>query len=48
MRSQGVFVVPIEGAVRVALCATPRSAVPRLVEALAAGIASLPDPAHGS
>lgn len=39
MRTLGVFVVPIQGAVRVALCATARSAVPRLVDALAAGLA---------
>jgi aromatic-amino-acid transaminase len=38
MRDEGVFVVPIEGAVRVALCSTPREAVPRLVEALRAGV----------
>ncbi len=38
MREDGVFVVPMEGAVRVALCATPRGAVPRLVEALDRGV----------
>lgn len=36
----GVFVVPLEGAVRVALCATPEARIPRLVEALAAGVAA--------
>ena len=34
MRELGVFVVPIEGAVRVALCSTPVSDVPKVVEAL--------------
>ena len=34
----GVYIVPLEGAVRVALCATPASAIPRLVEALEAGV----------
>lgn len=34
----GVFVVPIQGAVRVALCSTPAKDVPRLVEAVAAGV----------
>lgn len=38
MRELGVYVVPIPGAVRVALCATPLPAVPRLVEALAEGV----------
>jgi aromatic-amino-acid transaminase len=38
MQRDGVFVVPLAGAVRVALCSTPRAAVPRLVEALAAGV----------
>ena len=38
MKERGVFVVPLEGAVRVALCGTPAAAVPRLVEALAAGL----------
>jgi aromatic-amino-acid transaminase len=37
MRELGVFVVPIQGAVRVALCSTPARDVPRLVEALAEG-----------
>jgi aromatic-amino-acid transaminase len=38
MRQRGVYVVPIPGAVRVALCSTPLCAVPRLVEALAHGV----------
>ncbi len=38
MREQGVYVVPVDGAVRVALCATPAHEVPRLVDALAAGV----------
>jgi aromatic-amino-acid transaminase len=41
MREQGVYVVPLDrGAVRVALCATPVVDVPRLVEALVAGVAA--------
>jgi len=35
MRQRGVFVVPIAGALRVALCSSPLASVPRLVEALA-------------
>lgn len=38
MRDEGVFVVPIEGAVRIALCATPEDAIPRLVDALRVGV----------
>ncbi len=38
MRELGVFVVPIQGALRVALCSTPLSSVGRLVEALAKGV----------
>jgi len=38
MRERGVFVVPIAGAVRVALCSTPLAAIPRLVDALSAGV----------
>ncbi len=38
MRELGVFVVPLRGAVRVALCCTPVAAVPRLVEALVEGV----------
>ncbi len=34
MRADGVFVVPLQGAVRVALCSTPVRSVPRLVESL--------------
>ena len=34
MRARGVFVVPVPGAVRVAICSTPARALPRLVEAL--------------
>ena len=35
MRAAGVFVVPIPGAVRVALCSTPSRSIARLVETLA-------------
>jgi aromatic-amino-acid transaminase len=38
MKAEGVFVVPMQGAVRVALCATPEDEIPRLVESLAAGV----------
>lgn len=38
MRDRGVYVVPMEGAVRVALCATPEGQVPRLVDALVEGV----------
>lgn len=38
MRERGVYVVPLPGAVRVAICATPCARIPRLVEALAAGV----------
>ncbi len=38
MREQGVFVVPIQGAVRVAICSTQTSGIARLVEALDAGV----------
>jgi len=34
MRARGVFVVPVPGAVRVAICSTPARSLPRLVEAL--------------
>lgn len=40
MREKGVYVVPIPGAVRVAICSTPASAVPRMVDALQAGLAA--------
>jgi len=38
MRSRGVYVTPIDGAVRVALCSTPAATIPRLVEALTEGV----------
>lgn len=38
MRARGVFVVPVAGAVRVAICSTPVRTLPRLVEELAAGV----------
>ena len=34
MREAGVFVVPIQGALRVALCSTPVDSIPRLIKAL--------------
>jgi aromatic-amino-acid transaminase len=34
MRERGVYVVPMKGAVRIALCSTPAADVPRLVQAL--------------
>jgi aromatic-amino-acid transaminase len=40
MRELGVYTVPIPGAVRVALCATPTAAIPRLVSALKVGLAA--------
>jgi aromatic-amino-acid transaminase len=40
MRERGVYTVPIPGAVRVALCSTPAGQIPRLVEALEAGLAA--------
>lgn len=40
MQELGVFVVPLDGGVRVALCSTPTAQVPRLVDALAAGVAA--------
>jgi aromatic-amino-acid transaminase len=40
MRETGVFVVPIAGAVRVALCSTPVKDVQRLVDALSRGVAA--------
>ncbi|MFT7484412.1 MAG: aromatic-amino-acid transaminase [Candidatus Paceibacteria bacterium] len=43
MRDEGVFVVPLEGAVRIALCATPEAEVPRLVKSLLAGVAATED-----
>ena len=38
MRDAGVYIVPMEGAVRIALCATPAASLPRLVDALAEGV----------
>ncbi len=38
MRAEGVYVVPMQGAVRVALCATPEADVPRVVDALRIGV----------
>jgi aromatic-amino-acid transaminase len=38
MRENGVYVLPMPGAVRVALCATPAVAIPRLVESLSDGV----------
>jgi aromatic-amino-acid transaminase len=38
MKEHGVFVVPLQGAVRVAICSTRADQVPRLVEALEAGV----------
>ncbi len=35
---QGLFVVPMDGAVRVALCATPKDDIPRLVQILALSV----------
>jgi len=43
MRELGVFVVPIAGALRVALCSTPRADVPRLVDALVEGMRAVGD-----
>lgn len=40
MRELGVFVVPIPGALRIALCSTPARDVPRLVAALEQGVRS--------
>ena len=41
MKALGVYVVPIDGAVRVALCSTPLRDVPRVVDALVAGLAAV-------
>lgn len=38
MRADGVYVVPMDGAVRVALCSTPAASVPRLVQSLAKAV----------
>ncbi len=40
MRDEGVYVVPLNGAVRLALCATPVAHIPRLVESLKRGVAA--------
>jgi aromatic-amino-acid transaminase len=40
MRDEGVFVLPIPGAVRIALCHTPKKDLPRLVDALQVGVAA--------
>ena len=40
MREAGVYVVPLGGAVRIALCSTPKAQIPRLVQATAAGVAA--------
>ena len=41
MRELGVYTVPIPGAVRVAICSTPATAIPRLVVALEKGLAAV-------
>jgi len=41
MRDAGVFAVPLQGAIRLGLCATPESKIQRLVEATAAGVAAV-------
>jgi aspartate/tyrosine/aromatic aminotransferase len=38
MRAEGVYAVPIEGALRLGLCSVPRSDVPRLVDATARAV----------
>ena len=43
MRERGVFVVPLKGAVRVAICATPAEKIPRVIDALAEGIQAVRD-----
>jgi len=40
MRDEGVFVLPIPGAVRIALCHTTKNDLPRLVDALKVGVAA--------
>ncbi len=44
MRRDGVFVVPLDGAVRVAICATTARDLPRLVSSLADGIEETSSP----
>ncbi|MDP6520523.1 MAG: aminotransferase class I/II-fold pyridoxal phosphate-dependent enzyme [Planctomycetota bacterium] len=48
MRAEGVYIVPMKGAVRVALCSTPTPAIPRLVAALKRGIDAAVDAARAS
>lgn len=38
MKDLGVYVVPLDGAVRIALCSTPEASIPRLVETLEVGV----------
>ncbi len=38
MKELGVFVVPLQGAVRAAICATPAARIPQMVDALAEGV----------
>lgn len=40
MRELGVYGVPVPGGIRIALCSTPAAAIPRLVEAIEAGVAA--------
>lgn len=40
MREQGVFVVPVQGALRVALCSTPARSIERLCAAMASALAA--------
>jgi aromatic-amino-acid transaminase len=40
MREEGVYVVPVDGAVRVGLCAVKKADVPRLVETAARALSS--------
>lgn len=40
MRELGVYVIPIPGAVRVAVCSTPESTIERLTQALQTGLAA--------
>ncbi|MCE9595664.1 MAG: aminotransferase class I/II-fold pyridoxal phosphate-dependent enzyme [Planctomycetes bacterium] len=42
MRDDAVFIVPVQGGVRVALCSTPVADVPKLVESLARALAAEP------
>ncbi len=38
MSEQGVYVVPLEGAVRIAMCSTPEASIARLVDTLEIGV----------